>query len=94
MRGTDPLTRTQFRSVIFGQQLDDATGRLCASETMARVMTPAEGRSAVSTVVTLMICLAVCALMMLAFHFEAACSAATATRLGQEGSCHQWQRSR
>ena len=65
-----------------GQRVDDATGRLNASETTARATATAAGWSAARTVTTLMIWLAVCALTMLAALADAACPAATANSAG------------
>jgi hypothetical protein len=65
-----------------GQRVDDATGRVSASETTARATATAAGWFAARTVTMLMIWLAVCALTMLAALADAACSAATANSAG------------
>ena len=48
------------------KRISDATKRLSASDTTARAMATAAGRSAAWTVTTLVICPAMCALIMLA----------------------------
>jgi hypothetical protein len=53
-------------------RLGDMAGRLSASDTTARAMATTEDRSAVSTVTTLMICSAVCALTTLKI-FDGGC---------------------
>jgi hypothetical protein len=65
-------TRHASQLQLPGQPVDDATGRLSASDTTARAMATAAGWAAAWTVTTLMICPAVCALTMLAALADAA----------------------
>lgn len=60
------------------------TGQLTASDTTVRATATAAGWSAARTVTTLMICLAVCALRILAALIDAVYSAATANSAGLE----------